>query len=266
MWISFWGAGQRITECQIDIEGKLHEVKRIYYEIGEKLSRAKEIVGHGNFQRWIEETWGNELPYSTAACYLAIYEKFKGSGDLIALLPLGLLQQMKQDSFPDVINQLILDNPEAFQKVDLVDFKQLFQDFKAGSVSLGEFERMAQKHIRIGLDIVQGQAHKRKSRTAQRIAGFGVGEIRKAISKVRKYISKMRGLFPPMEGSQRNDQVDAINEELQELQDDRLRREIVLCKKALDELLAAIDERQGLFRERLVEIDGIVKKEMVNNL
>jgi hypothetical protein len=249
---------KRITECQINIERKLNEVKYAYYEIGLELSTAKNIVGHGNFQCWIEETWKGQLPYSTAACCLAIYEKFKDFKESVMLLPLGLLQQMKQDSFPDVINQLILDNPEAFQKANLGDIKQLLQDFKSGTVSL---------------DILQGQARVRHSRTAQRIAKFGVGELRKAVGKVRHYVGKLRTFFPPAENERwsdddrivaaHNGMADAINAEIF---DDRLLKEIKALKAELNQLEAEIEERQGFWRERLVERDGVVEKEMMSNL
>ncbi|MHA2239370.1 MAG: hypothetical protein ACXAB2_13570 [Candidatus Hodarchaeales archaeon] len=85
----------RVLEIQTKIEERLLNIKIDIFEIGKLLARAKDILPHGSFRRWVEETWGAELPYSTAACWKAIYSTFKDNPETVRLLLPGIRKYPK---------------------------------------------------------------------------------------------------------------------------------------------------------------------------
>jgi hypothetical protein len=269
------GEQGRILKIQLSIEKYLIEVKFRFFEIGKLLSRAKEILPHGTFQRWIEETWRGELPYPTAACYRAIYERFKNEKEKITVIPITLLQQMAQDSFPDEIIKMITDNPEAF-KGNASEIRAAYAEFKKGEIDLSEFESLATKVIAIGIDMYNGVMLENHSRTGKRVINLGLTELKAAIWKIRKYSYKIRSFFPPAKGepmsfsdkevAEHNAKVDAVT---QGLLDDDLIKEINYAIEELELLRDEIEERKGrrggFFLERLVKQDGITRAVCMNN-
>ncbi len=109
----------KVLSIQGEINDRMQSIKTNVYEIGKLLAEAKEILGYGKFKPWIEETWGKTLPYSTAALYKAVFEKFAGRPDVVEAFPLTFLQQVKQGTFPDTVLETILDDPQAFSKEDI---------------------------------------------------------------------------------------------------------------------------------------------------
>jgi Protein of unknown function (DUF3102) len=94
----------RITE---QVRNKLKSFRRSFYEIGKLLSDAKGWVGHGNFQRWIKETFDDELPYSTANMYMAIFDKFENRPDLVEGMGVKFLLDLSRGEDKDsVIKEL----------------------------------------------------------------------------------------------------------------------------------------------------------------
>jgi hypothetical protein len=270
------GDQRRILNIQLDIDKNLNEVKFRFFEIGKLLSQAKGILGHGTFQRWIEETWRGQLPYPTAACYRAIYERFKYQKEKITVLPITLLQQMAQDTFPDEIIKMITDNPEAF-KNNASEIRAAYADFKKGEIDLSEFESLANKVIAIGIDMYNGQMLETYSRTGKRVIHLGLTELKAAIWKIRKYSYKIRSFFPPAKGepmsvtdkevAEHNAKVDAVT---QGLLDDDLIKEITYAIDELELLRKEIVEKRGrgggFFLQRLEKRDGITRRVIRPNL
>jgi hypothetical protein len=266
----------RILNIQLAIDKNLVEVKFRFFDIGKLLSQAKGIVGHGNFQRWVEETWRGQLPYPTAACYRAIFEKFKNERVRITVLPITLLQQMAQDSFPDEIIKMITDNPEAF-KDNASEVRAAYANFKKGEIDLSEFESLATKVIALGISMYNGKGLENFSRTGKRVIKHGWTELKAAIWKIRKYSFKIRTYFPPAEDetpsftdkeiAEHNKKVDAMT---LELLDDDLIKEIDYAIDELELLRQEIKERAGrgggFWRTRLVNEDGITRKVCISNL
>jgi len=266
----------RILNIELTIDKHLIEVKFRFFEIGNLLSRAKGILPRGTFQRWIEDTWRGQLPYSTAACYRAIYERFKNEKEKITVLPITLLQQMAQDTFPDEIIKMITDNPEAF-KGNVNQVRAAYADFKKGEIDLSKFESLATKVIAIGVDMYNGIMLETHSRTGKRVINLGLTELKAAIWKIRKYSFKIRSFFPPAKGepmsftdkevAEHNDKVDAVT---QGLLDDDLIKEINYAIDELELLRDEIEERKGrrggFFLERLVKHDGVTRKVCISNL
>jgi hypothetical protein len=79
---------RRVLRIEQEIQDRMIDIKVNVYEIGKLLSKAREIVGHGNFQLWVKQTFNGELPYSTAAFFKGVYETFKDRSDVVRLLPI----------------------------------------------------------------------------------------------------------------------------------------------------------------------------------
>ena len=266
---------KRILNIQSDIELKLIHIKTNVYEIGKLLFRAKGILPHGKFQKWVEETFGRELPYSTAACYKGIYEIFKDNPKTVKLLPLNFLIQAKQETFPDEIRNLINENPEAFKESDFDEFNQIYGDFKGGKIDLGGFIGLAKKEIQIGKEILEGESHVRHSLRGKRTIKQGFRQLKDAISVMRENSRKIRTFFNPPEkiigGSDyahpklayRNWAYNTINQSL----DDDLIKDLDKAIEELKKLKIDIEGRRGkLYRHRLVEENGVMKKTLIPNL
>ena len=84
----------RIVKIEKKIHNQLHNIKTNIMVIGELLSDAKKILSHGKYKPWIEEIFGDELPYSTASCYKKIYEDLRNHPDTVKVLPVSFLIHM----------------------------------------------------------------------------------------------------------------------------------------------------------------------------
>lgn len=255
-------AGQRkILHIQTDIEERLISIKTNVYEIGKLLHEAKEkVLPHGEFQKWIEETFGDQLPYPTAALYKSIYQMFKGKPQVIRGLPVTFLLQIKQDTFPEEIRKLVLEHPEAFKESEAKEASRLYQDFKDKAINLKDFVRLAKKQIEIGMAVQCGESHARHGTRTKRTLEGGFKELTQAINKIRKYARDMISFFPPPEDEVKTQPF------LNEAQYGRLIRSIDETAQSLHELKNDIEQKKGFFRDVLVVKDGVVKKDVAVNL
>jgi hypothetical protein len=71
---------------------------------------------------------------------------------------------------------------------------------------------------------------------------------------------KIRCYFPPGEPNTKIDDITAT------ILDDDLIKEIDSCIVQLGELKVDVEERRGLFRQRLMEEEGVIKKTLIANL
>ena len=258
---------KQILSIESDINLNLINMKTSIYKIGKLLHQAKIIIPHGQFQRWIEQTWGDQLPYPTAACYKSVYETFgkmQGGEKLVRLLPLTILIQLKQNSFPDEIRKIIEQNPEAFSKMNPDDFKEIYDNFKNNKIDLNEFMRLAKKQIEIGWQIFKGDSKVRNSLCAKRTIKVGFHDLLKSIKRMRSYVSHIRKWHVPAQ-----EQVDAHNYRLSLLNqtvDDGLIREIDKSIAELKCLKSDIEKKYGFFRDRLVVENGVIERKMLNNM
>lgn len=253
-----------ILSIETDIHSHLINIKNSVYKIGKLLHRAKSILGHGQFQKWVEETFKNELPYPTAACYKSVYETFKNKPEVVRRLPLNILIQMKQKSFPDEIKRVVEENPEAFSGMNSDDFKNIYHDFKNNKIDLNDFMILAKKQINIGWAIFQGDTRVKNSRTAKRIANVGFKDLLQAVKRMRRQVIEMRKWHVPAEecvaGS--NYRFQMLNETL----DAGLISEIDKSIKELVRLKKDVEKKYGFFKERLVVENGVIKNTTVPNL
>jgi hypothetical protein len=253
---------KRILLIQSDIEQRLVNIKTDIYGVGKLLSCAKKILPWGTFQRWIEETFGNDLPYSTAACWKSIYEVFEKNPQSVKLIPMNFLIKMKEKSFPEEILRLANENPEAFKEADLEELSRAYADFKNNEIYLDDFVELAKKQIKLGMAIISGENRLRHAQRANRTIKQGFYDLTKAVKKMRKYSNEIRRFFVfPQEAGMideirdHNLKVYMIDDSL----DDKLIEEINLCIRELENLREDIYERCGLFKIRLRATHGVIR-------
>jgi hypothetical protein len=250
----------RILKIEHQIQAELVTIKTSVYNIGKLLSAAKELVPNGEFQRWITETFGDELPYSTAACYKSIYERFQGCPEFVNRLPMTFLIQSKQETFPEDIIDILKQNTEAAKQVDLNKIIDAYRDFKGKKVSFDEFMKMAKKEIELGLAIVTGKVRAQHSRRAKRLHKIGIRDLHEGIKKMRHYSAELRKCFSPVFLPNTDTVTDAL---LRECLEDDLITDIDKAIAELQALRKAMAEIQGLFDIRLVQKDGYIQQDAV---
>lgn len=265
---------KKILRIQSQIEERLIQIKVNIYEVGKLLSRAKNVLNHGGFQRWIEETFGDELPYPTAACWKAIYEVFENNPKTVRLIPTNFLIKMKQKSFPEEILNLANENPEAFKEADLnalsrayEKFKRVCKEFKEDDVGLEDFVKLAREQIKIGMAILNGDAHRRHAKRAGRTLIYGFHDLRSYIKKVRKYSFEIRRFFVfPSKGyafdeiKDHNLKVYAADDVLNE----DLIKEVDKCISELEKLKKDISGRGKFMDRRLRKTRGVIRPTYVD--
>jgi hypothetical protein len=186
----------KLQKLTLRIELCLVEIKINVYNLGKHLSEAKTILSHGRFQRWIEETFGRELPYPTAALYKSIYEYFQRKPELVRRLPLTLLMTMKEEAFPEEVEKLIEENPDAFKETDGQAFREAYKQLKEGRIDLDRFFSLAKLHIELGTRILAGETMFRQSRTATGTVRLGLKSLHDSIHKMTILADRMLGFFP----------------------------------------------------------------------
>lgn len=158
----------RIVRIENKIRDQLHNIKTNIMQIGKLLSDAKKILSHGKYKPWIEEIFGDELPYSTAYCYKKIYEELMDHPATVKVLPLTFLIHMTHSSFPDIIKKLINDNPEAFKQSDINKISDAFEAYKRNEIDLDEFKQQTKDQIQKGISIIEKDQIERINRNSKR--------------------------------------------------------------------------------------------------
>ena len=187
---------KKLLDYQIKIEGCLDSIKVNVYEIGRYLSYAKNLLDHGQFKKWIKETFGLELPYSTAWLYKSIYESFPKQPECVRRLPLGLLSIMKQDSFPTEIKALISAHPEAFVQADMQTYSKTYSMFKRGEFSQEEFYGQTKKLIQLAAELTSGETRSRHSKLVTRCAVAGFIDMERQIKRATENFKKVISALP----------------------------------------------------------------------
>ncbi len=171
---------ERVDEVELSkkhisvIEDKIHShiniIKISYIAIGKLLHEAKEVLGHGEFKKWVEKRFKSELPYSTANLYKNTYDQYEqlleGGKDaeivhnVMNSLPASFLVHMTQKRFPDGVKQVIYKATADYQKANdtnkVIKFNTNrvindFGDFKAKRIDLNEFEKRTEAHMQTGI-------------------------------------------------------------------------------------------------------------------
>lgn len=204
-----------------DLEG----IKVKVYDIGKRLSLAKRTVGHGNFQRRIEETFGDELPYSTAAAFKDIYDHFKDKQKLVKCLPVSLLLLMKQKEFSEHLIGMIEADPESFkQNVNVEELKKHYHAYKKGELTLDDFLTLAM--VKASVRLLSLEEFERQLAGIRSDVKMGLKYIKQGVEDLRIFSSRISEQYLPT-GTFRPRLIDLLSKEIDtridELQDIRSR-------------------------------------------
>jgi Protein of unknown function (DUF3102) len=168
----------RILSITRSIEQNIRTIKKSVYDIGRLLSEAKKVLPHGQFQPWIKETFGRELPVPTAEAYKAIYDHFKNKPDMVRYRPVSMLLLMKQKQFPSEIIELIQEDPEGYGKViDIKTVKKISEAYKKGKKTLIEFWAETGKDIDIAFGLLSDKNRLKQFNSTQKNIKLGFSRI-----------------------------------------------------------------------------------------
>lgn len=187
---------QTLVQIGTDIEIRVVNIKRDYFQIGKSLSDAKKILPHGKFQDWVEFRFRKELPYATANLYMKIYEKFRHQPKTIQYLPITFLMNISQKSFPEEIFNIIMENANS-DKLDIKEIGDAYSLYKKGDIGMSEFENIARRQIDLAIQMEYGRTERRMQEEFSRTISFGFASLFNNIRKIRKVTNKRLFLVYP---------------------------------------------------------------------
>ena len=194
---------KRIQKIEISIRRYLVSMKCRIYDIGKLLFEAKKILPHGQFQPWIEQTFGGELPYSTAAAFKDVYDHFKDCPKMVRYIPVSLLLLIKQKGFSEEILKRIEDDPEGFAKVvvaaGLERVKRACKELQQGEITVEDFWADLQTPIKFDngkfsfklLSKFTLEEQLRDIRNTQAILCRGFSDIDRSVVSITNYANNL---------------------------------------------------------------------------
>jgi len=134
------GVQEKLIGIATQVWEKLRGIRKNIYEIGRLLSEAENtFIKHGQFIPWIEQTFGNQLPYSTAWLYMKIYNEYKEKPEMYQY-PITVLQYMIQKDYPEEVKTMLEDHCEEMAGViNVKKHTKGLADVKKGEKKPDEF-------------------------------------------------------------------------------------------------------------------------------
>lgn len=145
------------------IKEEIITVKSKIYNIGKLLNKAKEILDHGQFQKWVEQRFQGDLPYPTAWLYAKIYAQLGNRPHFIEYFPLHILMDIR--NYPIEVLKLIEQKPDEFKECHN-EVRDLFKCYKHKEIDIVEFVDKADELL--GTSLGNAQAEQVKQRLAER--------------------------------------------------------------------------------------------------
>jgi len=183
------GMGQeKLLGISQQIYGKLKGIRRNIYEIGRLLSLAENtFINHGQFLPWIKQTFGAQLPYSTAWLYMKIFEKFKDNPKVIETYPVSVLLCMIQADFPQEVRTQLECHCDEF--ADVINAKQLKDNYtkvKKGEMTVYEFWEATMESTNVAFALLRNDDLRRNFDNYIAQLKVGLSRIDKGISMMRR--------------------------------------------------------------------------------
>lgn len=193
----------KLTKIEREVQTRIIAIKLDAYEIGKFLCEAKDMLSHGSFQDWIESTFADDLPYSTAYFYMKIYKTFKDVPGKVQYIPTKYLTILTQNQFPEETLQLIKEkleeDPEALKPKQLDKVKALYKLMKEGTIGGNTFEKQAKHVIELGKELSKNQIGRNKhriNRNMRRPMYSGLGDLLERLDSNIEKANQMAGPFP----------------------------------------------------------------------
>jgi len=92
-------ASAELQSIAIRLQGQVSRLGREVVAIGQDLRRAKELLPHGSFETWVEQTVG--ITPRWARQFMAAAERFGDKPELTSGLPGGVVLALASPSIPD---------------------------------------------------------------------------------------------------------------------------------------------------------------------
>ncbi len=193
----------KLVSCEREIQTRLINQKYDAYEIGQLLNRAKQVLQHGSYKIWIETTFEDDLPYSTAYLFHKVYLTFKDNPGIIQYIPTQYLAMFSQNKFPNktlkLIQQKLNENPKAITTKQLKTVDNLYTQLKSGTIGGSVFNKHSKAVIELGKELSKNQVGRTKhriNRVMRRPLYLGLGDMLKRINSTIKTAKETSGLFP----------------------------------------------------------------------
>lgn len=184
---------QELEKIASRIEQEMISVKKKIYIIGKLLHRAKEMLSHGQFTKWVEKRFKGDLPYSTAWLYAAIYDKLEYHHELIEAYPLHILMDVRK--LPIEILKLIKERPDDF-KENRSEVMEIYRSFKRREIELPEFiERYKEITVIEDFLIPDEQAESRIERTRVIYKKHLVEQLKNQLGTVLKTVQELEKIL-----------------------------------------------------------------------
>ena len=180
-----------LLNIQTGVQGRIFNIKRDIYGIGEFLYQAKQILPHGMFIPWIELAFNHELPYSTGNFYMRVYELFKGNVKAIQYIPTKYLLMITSKEFPGEIVKVLKDHPEKIDHPGLQQIQEFYNQFKSGEMDSDQFLKLAEKQVKLGIEIWKGGAKHRLNANMRHSLEYGTMNL---LKQINKYTDAPRGM------------------------------------------------------------------------
>ncbi len=233
-------------ETRVFLQGKEQIIKSLVantiIEIGAQLREAKERVGHGNFQRWIQECFG--MSKVRAWEYMKIEQAFKSSpGELLENVHKKALLLLSSTSLPEEIREEVKEQvlviAETGEKVTLDTVKDLIREKKEAQE---EAERVAEE-LKNARHYMTGQNEKVREK---------LNETAEELERLKQEKTvEVEKVVPPPD----YDKVKAMNRDLRKKVDDQ-NVEISGARFAANKAagLAALEQALAIIEKRIEEI------------
>jgi hypothetical protein len=179
------------------IQKEIINLKRSAYNLGQLLNANKKLIPHGMFQSWINNTFGDNLPYNTASFYMRIYDVFKDYPSTVDMVPMKYLLIVTSKRFPKELVQTLNEHPDKISKELLEEVTNNYDLFKEGTMEGDLFLKVSKEQIKLGIDIWKKRGKHLVNSSMRQSLEFGAGNLLAKINSLRRIARDMAHTFPP---------------------------------------------------------------------
>jgi hypothetical protein len=131
-----YGHEDRLGRIVANIKQRTVIIKKEIFHIGELLTEAKQIVGHGNFKQWVADTF--DFSYETANNCMNVYKACLGHPEIVTTIKASVLYKIAAPGFPTDLREYIFEHGNS--RYTNSDIQDLLDRYKAGELDLGSAE------------------------------------------------------------------------------------------------------------------------------
>lgn len=109
------------------------EMKRNIYNLGKRLTEAKECHIHGEFKKWVKDNF--EFSYNTANNFMKVYACCLNRPELVQTFSPSVLYKICSRKFPKDLREYLFENGNYLEKIKHKKIKEILQQFKEGELN-----------------------------------------------------------------------------------------------------------------------------------